>query len=53
MTFMLVYGFLEIAKPVMGVSQISMCAPFSSTASQFFGNFEITFAVIYGFFEMS
>ena len=50
---MVLYGFLEISKTVIGVAQITVRNFFSCPVSHLFGNFEVSFKALYGFLEIS
>ena len=50
---MVLYGFLEISKTVIGVAKITVRFSFSCPVSRFFRNFEVSFMVLYGSLEIS
>ena len=50
---MVLYGFLEISKSVIGDAKITVRSSFSCPVSHFFRNFEVSFMVLYGFLEIS
>ena len=50
---MVLYGFPEIFKTVIGVSKITVRSSFSCPVSHFFRNIEVSFMVLYGFPEIS
>ena len=50
---MVLYGFLEISKSVIGVAKITGRSSFSCPVSHFFRNFEASFMVLYGFLNIS
>ena len=52
-SFMLLYGFLDISKTVIGVAKITVRFSFSCPVSHFFRNFEVSFMVLYGFLKIS
>ena len=50
---MVLFGFLEISKTVIGVAKITIRISFSCPIFNFFRNFKVPFMVLYGFLEIS
>ena len=50
---MVLCGFLEMSKIVIGVAKISVCSSFFFPLSHLFRNFEVSFMVLYGLPEIS
>ena len=50
---MVLYGFLEISKTVIGATKITVRPSFSCPVSYFFRNFEVSFMVLYGLLGIS
>ena len=52
-SFMVLCGFLEISKPVIGDAKTIIRSSFSCPVSHFFGNCEVSFMVLCGYLEIS
>ena len=53
MSFMVLYGFLEISNSTIRVAKIAVRSPFFFLVSQFIRNFKVLIMVLYGFLNIS